>query len=73
MRFYAHINDPILGSFGMTIDEDTMTWSSTPPGHDIREPMIGAYFKLVGEPPPGRVFAGKNFDVYPGGKVGPSK
>lgn len=64
MKYATHNQDPINGSFGITVDYETMTWTTTPPGHDIREPMLGVYMSRGGLPG-----SGKAFDLFPGGKA----
>lgn len=50
-------------SFTITIDDETMTWKSTPPGHDLekRETMLFSRGGPIG--------SSKMFTVHPGGRV----
>ncbi len=50
-------------SFGIVVDDATMTWTSDPPGHDINQPVTG-YFTRGGP-----IGSGKQFQVCPGGKA----
>lgn len=52
----------LKSSFTITVDDETMTWVSSPPGHDLEKPMLGVYMSRGG--PPG---SGKAFDLFPGG------
>lgn len=62
--FRGHIQDHAQGAtFGIIIDERTLSWTSDPPEHDIRD-AIEAYFTCGG--PPG---SGRWFRVFPGGRV----
>jgi hypothetical protein len=66
MTYRGHLQDLAHGqSFGIVIDDETMTWSSDPPGGTIERPMT-TYFPREGGGPPG---SGRNFEVLPGGKV----
>jgi hypothetical protein len=51
-------------SFTITVADETMTWFSSPPGHDLETPMCGVYMTRGG--PPG---SGKRFDLFPGGRA----
>lgn len=61
--FGAHVIDNINGNFGVTIDDEKMTWTSNPPGRVIAKPMK-LYTSSGG--PPG---SGKQFTIMPDGTV----
>ena len=51
-------------SFGIVVDDETMTWSSDPPGHDLDQALFGVYASRGGAPR-----SGKAFDLFPGGRA----
>jgi hypothetical protein len=63
--YRTHYVDPIHGSFGIVVDDETMTWTSDPPGRSL-EKAVTAYFSRGG--PPG---SGRTFTVLPNGGVQP--
>lgn len=65
MLYRTHFQSPPGAgqSFGITINDEAMTWESDPTGHDLTEPVT-AYFSRGG--PPG---SGKQFQVLPGGRA----
>ena len=66
MRYSNHLQNPPglqQPSFTITVDDETMTWVSDPPGDDITKPLT-TYFSCGG--PPG---SGKRFQVFPGGRA----
>jgi hypothetical protein len=54
----------IKPGFGVVVDDETMTWRSDPPGHDLEQPFT-AYFPRQD----GALHKGKNFEVLPGGRA----
>ena len=63
MKYSGHIGTHPRGSnFRWTVDDETMTWESEPPGRTISKPVLGIYGSHGG--PPG---SGKAFDLLPGG------
>lgn len=66
MRYRMHYANPIHGSFGIVVDDETLTWVSDPPGRDISEPIRSAYFAREGVNPPG---SGRLFTIFPGGRA----
>jgi len=64
MKYAVHLKDTVHGSFSITIDDETMTWVSNPPGHDLPQDMVGAHATKSGTPGPG-----KTFDLFRGGKA----
>jgi len=64
MKYSGHYNDPAHGSFGITVDDETMTWVSNPPGRDLREAKQDVRLNKGGTPG-----AGKSFDLFPGGRA----
>ena len=48
-------------SFGIVVDEETMTWISDPPGIDIAESIVGYFGKG------GPLWSGKQVEILPGG------
>ncbi len=38
----------LKSSFTITVDDETMTWVSSPPGHDLEKPMLGVYMSRGG-------------------------
>lgn len=69
-RFHNGGAPGVLPSFGVIIDDESMTWRSDPAGHDLSKPIFGQYAVREGDAPLG---SGKTFDVYPGGRVQESK
>jgi hypothetical protein len=66
MRYHNHVSDlPHGRAFRITVDDETLTWESDPPGNDISEAMT-LYFTREGTNPPG---SGKQFQVLPGGRA----
>lgn len=65
MLYRTHFQNPpgVGPSFGITVDDETMTWVSDPPGNDLTKP-ITAYFSRGGP-----IGSGKQFEVLPGGKA----
>ena len=64
MKYRTHFSDMAhQRAFGIIVDEETMTWTSDPPGNDISEP-ITAYFSREGGGPIG---SSKQFEVFPDG------
>jgi hypothetical protein len=51
--------------FSIVVDDETLTWTSVPPGHDVEKPL-SAYFTAEGIAPIG---SGKWFEVRPGGQA----
>jgi hypothetical protein len=72
MRYRGHYAGAVgvFPSFGIIVDDQTMTWTTDPQGNDIPEPMMGVPFTREGSSPIG---SGRAFDLFPGGKARPSK
>lgn len=66
MKYHNHIQDMGQGrSFTIIVDDQTMTWTTEPPGNNIAKPLT-LYFSLKGGGPIG---SGRNFTVLPGGRA----
>jgi hypothetical protein len=66
MLYSCHFSDlPNQRAFGIVVDDETMTWTSEPPGQEIPAVWTG-YFSRQGGGPIG---SGKQFEVLPGGKA----
>lgn len=64
MLYRSHFTGrPNDASFGITVDCETLTWVSEPPGHDLALPHR-AYFSASGS-----VGSGKELEVRPGGRA----
>jgi hypothetical protein len=59
----SHVVDMMNGNFGVTIDDEKMTWTSNPPGKTISKPMT-LYFSRGGP-----VGSGREFTILPDGTV----
>jgi hypothetical protein len=68
MRYRMHYSHPIHGSFGIVVDDESMTWVSDPPGTEIAERIDAAYFSREGVNQPG---SGRVFTLFPGGRAQP--
>jgi len=70
MQYTIFNQNNLQNGFHITVDDATatadgnMTWTTNPPGRDIREPMLGVYMSYGGP-----VGSGKAFDLYPGGRA----
>jgi hypothetical protein len=53
-------------SFTVLIDSETSSWSSDPPGHDIRSSFVGDFSREDGA-----IGASKRFELHPGGLAMP--
>ncbi len=68
MHYRSHYGGApgIFPSFGIIVDDQTMTWTTDPLGNDIPKPMMGVPFTREGSSPIG---SGKAFDLFPGGRA----
>jgi len=57
------MNDPFGGNFIATIDDGTMTWTSTPPGRKIDKPIMMPFSRG------GPVGSHRTFTIMPDGTV----
>jgi hypothetical protein len=62
----SHVVDNINGNFGVTVDDEKMTWTSNPSGRVIEKP-ITLYFSRGGP-----VGSGRKFTIFPDGGVRPA-
>jgi hypothetical protein len=71
MIYRMHFSDMAhVRTFGVVVDDETMTWTSDPKGEDLERPIIGALYAVEGGGPIG---SSKRFDVFPGGRAAISR
>ena len=63
MKYRTFVNDPIVGTFWIIVDDLSRTWMTDPPGKQVREALIGLYFQPEDGGP------GKDFDIFPDGRA----
>lgn len=64
MNFYAGLPG-VKPGFMIVVADEPLAWWSEPPGHDLEEPLGPTYFTRED----GALGGGKNFEVFPGGRV----